>query len=174
MAPRPTRRPSTAPWCNDAGVDELTLHTVPAPQDFAEPMEAVPWVNGVSLIELARDVERPFAAREGHPEIAGGYRGLPGSVALGPGSVLLGHRATDSAALYLDEGQLTLLCCECGEPGCWPLTVHLEVDPDLVIWRDFEQPHRCDWDLSALGAFVFERRQYEDAVTRASASQASC
>jgi hypothetical protein len=49
----------------------------------------VPWVNGISLIEMAREVERPFATREGHPELAGGYRGLPSSVALGAGSVLL-------------------------------------------------------------------------------------
>jgi hypothetical protein len=153
-------------------VDELALHTVPAPQDYIEPLEAVPWVNGVSLIDLARAVERQFAAREGHPEIAGGYHGLPGSVALGPGSVLLGRLGTDSAALYLDEGQLTVLCCECGEPGCWPLTTRLEVDADLVIWRDFEQPHRAEWDLSTLGPFVFDRRQYEDAVTGVSTSPA--
>jgi hypothetical protein len=153
-------------------VDELALRTAPAPEDFGEPLEAVPWVNGVSLIELSRVVERPFAAREGHPEIAGGYRGLPGSVALGPGSVLLGSCATDRAALYLDEGQLTVLCCECGERGCWPLTARLEVDSDLVVWRDFEQPHRFEWDLSALGPFVFDRRQYEAAVTAASDSPA--
>jgi hypothetical protein len=153
-------------------VDVLALHTVGAPQDYCEPLEAVPWINGVSLIELARRVERPFAALEGHPEIAGGYHGLPGSVALGPGSVLLGHLETDGALPYLDAGQLTVLCCECGEPGCWPLTTRFEVDDLWVVWRDFAQPHRYEWDLGGLGPFVFDRDQYEHAVTGASASTA--
>ena len=34
------------------------------------------WVNGRNLLEIVREIEMPFAIKEGHPNIAGGYVGL--------------------------------------------------------------------------------------------------
>ena len=53
--------------------------------------------------------------------------------------------------------------CVCGEWGCWPLAVRVEVTDVTVRWHDFRTGHR-NWDLSELGPFVFERREYEAAL----------
>ncbi|MEU4564845.1 hypothetical protein AB0F72_41245 [Actinoplanes sp. NPDC023936] len=38
----------------------------------------VPYLDGVPLPELVRKAELPFARREGNPDLAGSYAGLPG------------------------------------------------------------------------------------------------
>lgn len=119
-------------------------------------------VNGRDLVELAREVEAPFAQREGHPDIAGGYMGISPAEALHPSLHLLGE---PDPALSYAAARLTLLVCDgCGEAGCWPLNVRIEIGSDVVRWTGFEQPHRPDWDLGALGPFTFDRRQYEAAL----------
>lgn len=35
------------------------------------------WINGRDLLEMVREMEAPFAAREGHPDIAGGNGAPP-------------------------------------------------------------------------------------------------
>ena len=37
-------------------------------------------IDGVSLIDRLREVERPFAEEEESPDLAGNYAGLPGLV----------------------------------------------------------------------------------------------
>ena len=61
-------------------------------------------------------------------------------------------------------GEAWLLGCQCGEVGCWPLAVRITVDDSNVIWSNFAQPHRPDWDYAAFGPFKFDRRQYETAM----------
>jgi hypothetical protein len=39
----------------------------------------------------------------------------------------------------------------------------VDVDAAHVRWHDFRNGHR-DWDLGALGPFVFDRQQYEAAL----------
>ena len=48
--------------------------------------------------------------------------------------------------------------------GCWPLEAAIVVSDGVVTWTDFRQPHRQDRDYRALGPFVFDRPQYEEAV----------
>lgn len=112
-------------------------------------------VNGVSLIELVAEVERPFATEEGHPDMAGQYQGLPADLAFLPSTYLLES-----------EGEKTaLLICSCGEIGCWLLEARITVQKDVVIWSDLEQPHRGPnshhhWRYDSFGPFVFDRQQY--------------
>ncbi len=120
-------------------------------------------VNGRNLVDILREVESPFATREGKPDLAGSYVGLPPEDIFLPSRRLLGDSAT-----YYDSpgGKVAVLGCVCGEPGCWPLRVKIEVRDDVVIWSDFEQPHRRSWRYDDLQPFVFDRARYLSALSR--------
>ena len=121
-------------------------------------------IDGVDLIELVAAVERPFAAAEGHPQLAGSYVGPDPRDAYLPMSHLLGNPAPGSDWSE-DASSIPLLRCECGEWGCWPLLAMVEIGDRIVTWRDFRNPHRPDWDHKLLGPFRFDRRQYEGALS---------
>jgi hypothetical protein len=97
------------------------------------------FVNGRNLVDILRDIEMPFAAREGKPHLAGDYAGLPPEEIFLPSSRLLGDPST-----YYDylDGKFAVLGCVCGDVGCWPFRVRIELREDVMIWDGFEQPHR--------------------------------
>lgn len=111
-------------------------------------------INGQSLIDLARSVELPFAQLEGKPDIAGQYGWL---------------LDVECEIQRLTTEECMLLGCTCGVPECWPLTARVSLAEDAVSWSGFRNCHRAEghphaWDHSALGPFVFDRKQYEAAV----------
>ena len=120
-------------------------------------------IDGRDLRECVETVELPFAAADGQAQLAGKYEGLRADGLLAPGRHLLG-----APVPYLqgtgDDERVTLLACECGEPGCWPLVARVRLTGDVVEWSDFEQPHRPNWSYAALGPFRFARAQYETAL----------
>jgi hypothetical protein len=137
--------------------------------------EAVITINGRELLDIVREAEVPFAEAEGHADVAGAYRGLPVDLAFLPSRHLLGQ----PDALYSDlarSGEVNkpaVLVCTCGEPGCWPLVVRIDVRDDIVVWSDFEQPHRTDehggrdpWSYDPVGPFEFDRSSYKQALAR--------
>jgi hypothetical protein len=109
-------------------------------------------------------VELPFATREGKPDLASNYAGLPPEVIFLPSPRLLGEPTT-----YCDhdstEGEIAVLGCVCGEPGCWPFRVEIALRDDVVVWSGFEQPHRA-WRYDELRPFVFDRTQYLSALNQ--------
>jgi hypothetical protein len=116
-------------------------------------------VNGRRLEDLARIVEMQYAVAEDKPNLAGDYEPLaPADFSSDP-THFLGH----PRASWFEDGDTVLMGCPCGEWACWPLTVRVEVTPVTVRWHDFRTGHR-DWDLSELGPFVFDRRDYEAAL----------
>jgi hypothetical protein len=123
------------------------------------------FVNGRNFVDILREVELPFAARDRQPDLAGSYAGLPPEDIFLPSLRLLGEPTT-----YYDhdssEGKFAVLGCECGDPGCWPLRVKIDLRDDAVIWDGFEQPHRSAWRYDALRPFVFDRAQYISALSR--------
>ncbi len=128
-------------------------------------------INGRDLLEILRDIELPFATLEGHPHIAGAYSGLPAQRVFLPSRHFLG----EPEPLYSDgEGRTHVLECECGEPGCWPLAVRIEVRDREIVWSDFQQPHRRSrsksghWRYDELPSLTFERQHYEQALSRTS------
>jgi hypothetical protein len=116
-------------------------------------------INETSLADLARVVELPHARAERNPKLAGDYSPMI-IEEFRDKNGLLG----DPACSWFEDGDTVLMGCPCGEWGCWPLTVRIDVDPDRVTWRDFRNGHR-DWDLQALGPFVFDRSEYEAAIS---------
>jgi hypothetical protein len=127
-------------------------------------------IDGRSLVERLREYEAPFAAREGSPNIAGGYAGLVARLVRLPSR----HFYGESENSYSYPPKIALLECECGCAGCWPILCQVSVALDTISWSDFEQPHRRaghptgGWDYSGFGPFVFERTQYEAALARIS------
>ena len=121
------------------------------------------FINGRNLVDMVREVELPFAAREGKPHLAGNYVGLPVEAVLFPSRRLLG----DGEECHDDwGGRISVLGCGCGVVGCWPLQVVIDATEDDVTWSGFEQPHRRRWDHDGLGPFVFDRDEYEAALRR--------
>ena len=117
------------------------------------------FTNDRSLMDMARRVELPFAAREGSPHLAGDYVGLPVEAVLFPSRRLLGDRGER----YDDwGGRISVLGC--GVVGYWPLQAVIDATEDRVTWSGFEQPHRRGWDHGALGPFPFDRNEYEAAL----------
>jgi hypothetical protein len=136
--------------------------------------EAMISINGRSLLDMIREVEAPFATAEGSPRRAGSYRALPADVAFLPSR----HLLDDVEPIYSDAGwtgevaKPAVLICVCGEPGCNPLCVRIDVQEDVVVWHDFQQPHRVGegqtsaWSYQQIGPFTFQRRAYERALRR--------
>ncbi len=115
-------------------------------------------VNGMSLIELLREYEMPFAKAEGAEHRAGDYinivRESLHNMLLNPTPPVVG-----------DPKKIELLTCSCGSPGCWPMLVKIMETENSVIWSDFEQPHRKEtWDYTKFGPFEFEKEQYYQAI----------
>jgi len=117
-------------------------------------------IDGTSLIELAAAVEEPYALAGGNPQLAGAYAGLS-RFTLKPEE--FERHLFGMPVLEPDDGSVVLLGCNCGDWGCWPLSAQIRLERNTVRWSDFRNWHR-DWDLSALGPFVFDREQYETAV----------
>jgi hypothetical protein len=123
------------------------------------------FVNGRNLVDVLREVEVPFAVREGKLHLAGSYVDLPSEEVFLPSPRLLGEPTT-----YYDhdspKGKIAVLGCECGDVGCWPFRVGITLRDDVVIWDDFEQPHRRAWRYDELRSFVFDRTRYLSPLDR--------
>ncbi|HJZ58722.1 MAG TPA: hypothetical protein VKE74_27515 [Gemmataceae bacterium] len=118
-------------------------------------------IDGVPLIDLVREIETPTATEAGQPDLAGKYGYLNAADMVYPSRHLLGQ-AAHSLLKYGDK--VSVLECECGCEGCWPLLVRITVTNDAVIWSDFQQPHRDNWFYPEDLRWVFDRRQYERAL----------
>ena len=117
-------------------------------------------VDDRDLLEVVRETEAPYAAAEGHPDLAGKYEALPAFKVLED----LAAGKAEKVALY---------DCACGCFGCWPLLVRTSVRDETVVWSEFEQPHRGAqsrtswWRYDQLGPFVFDRIRYEASLKKA-------
>jgi len=150
------------PWC----MQRIAFIWEPAAvKEARESGELRVLVDDRDLVELVGEVELPYASAEGHPRIAGAYAGVhPRQLS---GSISEHFRGGSGSDLACGPSDKTvLLACECGEAGCWPLMARIELAPGEVVWSDFEQPHRSGkWSYEDFGPLVFERGQYEAALT---------
>jgi hypothetical protein len=78
------------------------------------------FVNDRNLVDVSREVEMLFAAREGKPDLAGSYAGLPPEKVFLPWPRLLGEPATYCDHDY-PNGKIAVL----GDVGCWPFRVRI-------------------------------------------------
>ena len=117
----------------------------------------VPIINGKSLISILKEFEKPFSEKEGHLELAGGYDGIPKSHINSVKDYYLGVNQDE----WL-EGKTAILDCPCLCVGCWSFVAKIETERKKVIWKEFEQIHRNNWDYSSLDSFIFDKAQYEN------------
>lgn len=123
-----------------------------------EEVTVIPYIGGVSLINLARRVEAVPAAAEGNSHLAGAYAGL-----------VIGDEpwwewySGQNPRSWFDDGDSCVLGCTCGVTGCRPLTTVITVYQHDVVWDNFRTGHQ-DWDLSDLGPLYFDRDAYHHAL----------
>ena len=119
-------------------------------------------IDGRDLIDLVREHEASLGATS-----PGDYAGLPAEHY--SKTHFLGQRLHQ---LPYDDGRFELLDHPCGVAGCWPLKVRIQLRPDTVIWKAFQQPHRTGelgtevWDYSDFGSFEFDREMYEEELAK--------
>ncbi|MFD0864044.1 hypothetical protein ACFQ1M_17645 [Sungkyunkwania multivorans] len=115
-------------------------------------------IDGIDLIELLNEFEKPFATKEGSPSIAGQYEGLsPTTLHKNLLNLTDNSNSKDNKSDILD--------CDCGVWGCWAFMTKIEIIDEKVIWTDFEQLHRgkeshTHWDYSQFGPFEFDETEY--------------
>lgn len=128
-------------------------------------------IDGEPLADIIRRTEEPFAAQPDELAAPGQYSGMR-SYGLMKSVVwqFQGRRGSHSWAGPQDK--TALLACQCGEVACWPLMARITLARDVVVWGDFEQPHRKGkgrtqlWDYGDL-SFVFDRQQYMESLRSA-------
>ncbi|HVG00174.1 MAG TPA: hypothetical protein VND68_10075 [Chloroflexia bacterium] len=136
--------------------------------------ETVILVNGRGLVDLLREYELPMATDDGHPDIAGGYMGLPPEDVLPPSRHFLGEPRWE---VYRDGEKVSVLDCTCGTPGCWSFLAKITINEESITWSDFEQVHRREdhpnggWSYAGLGPFTFDREQYLGALRNVEAPE---
>ena len=128
------------------------------------------YINAFRLIDLVRSIEHPYALLENNEGLAGAYEGIPAIYALPPAQHFLGQPVMDYR--YPDSKTAILEYAHSGIPGDWTLTARIGIAHKTVRWSRFEQIKRSQtsgqsWDYQDLGAFVFEKDQYMEALTEA-------
>ena len=127
------------------------------------------FINSRNLKDFVREVELPYAIQQGLPKMAGKYQGLPAKVALLPSRHFLGEPYFS----YGFKSYLDVLVCPCGEPMCSPLTTTTILTETEIVWHNFNNPIRgrpsrqVVWKYDLLGPFRFDRKQFEDALKKA-------
>ncbi|MFN0195895.1 MAG: hypothetical protein ACKVT0_04075 [Planctomycetaceae bacterium] len=133
---------------------------ISAANEYGERM-AILRIDGRELLDIVRDVEAPITAKAGEADLAGKYHYLSVRDVLHPSRQLLGEPIRP---LLEYDGKVSILECECGCEGCWPLIMHVDVTETQVIWQDFHQVHRDNWEYPNDFRFVFDRSQIEAAL----------
>lgn len=114
-------------------------------------------INDRPIIDILREFELPLAKKENSENIAGAY------MYLSPKNLYQNLTKNEN---FNEERKATILACECGSEGCWPMLVKIKEDEKAIIWEDFEQPHRTIergnyWDYQSFGKYIFDLYEYK-------------
>ena len=121
--------------------------------------EVVVTINDEPLLELIRQCEQSFAAKDGQASIAGDYAYLN---LIDFEELFL--RTALEADLAQDERDVVLLGCPCGIWGCWYLALKAKFEADAVRFSDFTNPHRKDWRYGF--EFKFDRVSFVSEISK--------
>jgi hypothetical protein len=130
-------------------------------EDEKKPIDVISfYIDNKNLLDIIKDIENPYAEKEGHPSLAGNYKGL--KLKYTKRDYLLG---IEDAIWGETDDKTAIYECSCGEPGCWPLVCKIIVTENTIIWKNFEQIHRNldsengEWNYGGL-MFEFDKMQY--------------
>jgi hypothetical protein len=117
------------------------------------------FIDNLNLIDILKEIEKPSAEKEKHPEIAGHYIGLNLQF------FKKDHFLGSDSSYGKNQTKTALLDCPCGCEGCWTLAAKISELENTILWNDFEQIHRNGeitddvWDYKNM-KFEFEKNQY--------------
>jgi hypothetical protein len=110
-------------------------------------------INDKNLIDIIRDVEFPYAEKDGQSGWAGSYEGI------------FAVEFFNYLEIPDKYGYSTILGCGCGVPECAPIWVKIEKMGNYVIWKNFNSrfSSRKGWDYSQL-QYKFDNQQYYEEI----------
>ena len=117
--------------------------------------EVVVTINGEPLLELIRQREQSFAAKEGQASIAGDYAYL---------SLIDFKKLFLDALLPNGEQSVVLLGCPCGIWSCWYLLLKAKFEADAIRFSDFTNLRRKDWRYGL--EFKFDRVSFVSEILK--------
>lgn len=108
-------------------------------------------IDGKDILDIIHEIEVPYMKEEGM-ELEDAYGHLP------PPKLYsyLSEAMTPESFSYT-YGAYICCCGDCGETGCWSVTIRVKEEDGYIIWYDFEHEHR-DWKYDL--QFRFEKEQY--------------
>lgn len=121
------------------------------------------FVNDRDLPRITREVELPFAARDGKPELAGNHVCFPPETDILPSHRLLGRTEGRD-----DDWDGKFAVLGCGVVGCWPLRVKTTPREATSLWHDFKQPQHRHWRQDGLVPLIFGLAPYTSALGQGS------
>ncbi len=113
-----------------AGMNRFEVELTPENENGAR--LALIRIDGRPLLDIVREMEAPTAAADGQPDLAGRYDYLNAADVLAPSRQLFGEAFRRLLADGDKDGdKVSVLECECGCEGCWPLLMRRSPSPRL-------------------------------------------
>ena len=104
--------------------------------------EVVVTINDKPLLELIRQRERSFAAKDGQASVAGDYAYLS---LIDFKKLFLDALLPNRQLAASDERSVVLLGCPCGIWDCWYLALKIKFETETVKLYEFKNLRRKDW-----------------------------
>ena len=123
--------------------------------------EVVVAINGEPLLELIRQCEQSFAAKEGQASIAGGYAYLS---LIDFKKLFLDALLPNGQLAVSGERSVVLLGCPCGIWSCRYLTLKIKFEENAVKFTDFTNPRRKDWQYGL--EFKFDHVSFVSEISK--------
>lgn len=139
----------------------IDFQSVKNPNDMTKRLAIL--IDGQPLIELIKQVERPFSKKDLIEIQPGAYQGLPLTLAMSPSEHFLGIAAPNYEG---PKNRVILLVDKTsGKAETWALSVEIKMYRRHVVWCNFKHLQRpYAWRYHRMGIFVFNKMQYLDAL----------
>ncbi len=131
------------PWANEWGSENNVVEII---------------IDGKKLIDIISEIEIPYAAEEGHPDLAGAYGHIP------PSDLYADLIDATTDEFLVNYGVYLFCCDDCGEPGCWSVRLKVKEEESFIYWYGFEHEHRKGWNYNL--NYRFKKSAYEQALQK--------
>lgn len=139
----------------DEKLDKIELKIVkrkyPLSEEVIDAVDII--INDRNLIDMLKEVESGFEEVKEKPLMAGSYSSL---------------MPIEFYNFFISDNSFNRIlgCGDCGEIDCWPMEVKVVKNDKVVIWTDFAQPYRRNWNYQNLGTFNFDRKKYDEEINK--------
>lgn len=133
------------------------------------------FINNRKLLDIVMEVERENAKHMGL-EFGGGYASLEANPYYLQDDYFFGNKSNGQS-----KPIVWVLGCSCTFPECWGVQAAIGANSEIVCWSDIVNPWLVNglpsiwdtvspedfvaFDYSSIGPFVFDRHQYDHALT---------